>query len=297
MHKILNNLFSLISQVYLSGRPNTWLRVWGEMVVAAALASYPRINLLSLGVTFIATSPLLWTAGYMLNDVTDIKLDYQHPYRKNRPITTGALPVKTALIIIVFLAIFSITIGYLVSFTVSVLLCCLAISQIFYTTPPIRLKERFGYDISINAVNSALRYLLGWFSQIPIHSFYISPLLLFISLKIILFLGHRIQNRTLEQKNIIRSTITVLSKRTIIYLMGVFFIFSAILCMYMFFAGVLPFQSIFSIIGIVPLAVFLIKYKTQFLSQEKTLHFRTILYLSYFLLSNIVAYTILIRSK
>lgn len=177
----------LIKAITNTIRPNTWIRIWGEMVVAAALSSYPNFNYLNFVLVFIATSPLLWSSAYILNDLTDIKYDKHHPLKKHRPIASGELNKKMLLILIFILTTLAFIIGFQIKLIIFIMLLLLSLSQIFYTLPYLRLKELFLFDVLLNLLNSGLRYLIGWYSQSAINPFFISPLILFILIKLAFF--------------------------------------------------------------------------------------------------------------
>lgn len=279
-------------------RPNTWLRIWGEMIVAAALASYPAFDLISFIKAFVATSPLLWSAAYILNDLTDKELDSQHSLRKSRLETFKQLG-KTKILIIIFLLIFSsLVLGLSINTFIPFLLLLLLISELFYTVKPVRLKERYGFDIAVNIVNSAVRFLIGWFSQKITHPFPIYPLILFMSVKAIFFIGHRLQNRNLEIENKIKSTISVLSKKSIYLLLLILSLISVISFIYSLYLRILPASSIGGIIigvGILLSYYLFMNRKKALFDMEQDLKFRNLLYLDYFIVTNLIALSIFFR--
>jgi 4-hydroxybenzoate polyprenyltransferase len=285
---------STLQLVIISARPNTWIRIWGEMIVAAALASYPHFDLFRFLLVFLVTSPILWTAMYMANDLTDISLDLQHPYRKTRPITTGLLSVSKAKITIVILTVCAFLISTFINFKIPFLLLALTLSQLTYILKPIRLKERPFWDIAVNGANSAVRFLLGWFSQTVSHPFYLLPLLLFVAIKLIFFVGHRSQNQNLEIKNRLKSTVTNLSKRKLRGLIVVLILQSGIFYLAILIRGIFPINSLWAVLGAIPLLIFIARKKTgAVMSQETDLTFRNALYTSYFLWANIIAWTVI----
>src|SRR5690606_15607565 len=52
-------------------------------------------------------------AGYLVNDVRDVESDRLHPTKRNRPIASGALPVKAALAWAVVLVIAGVVVAFL----------------------------------------------------------------------------------------------------------------------------------------------------------------------------------------
>lgn len=287
----------LLRNIILSARFNTWLRIWSEMIVAAVLASYPHFDPMSFIKGFIAVSPLLWTAGYMLNDLTDINLDIKHEVRKNRPITKGDLKKPQAILIIFIFVSLAILVGYTINLTFTLLLISLFLSQILYTLHPFRLKEKYFWDIFINGLNSILRFLLGWFTQVIIHTISIYPLLLFLSIKLLFFLGHRFQNKKLEIENNIKGTTTAISTIAVKKNIYILFIIAITSFIFSIANNIFPVSSIIiPIIAIMPILFYFKNHKPNFLfQQEKSLNFRNVLYFSYFLFTNLLAICILLR--
>lgn len=281
---------ALLKAILVSARPNTWLRVWGEMLIGAAAAHPLNFRLEPFFLAFIATSPLLWTGAYMLNDVTDTDLDHQHPVRSRRPIAHGEIDKRTALIAIATLTALSLLLARLVDTRLIMILMLLALSQISYTVKPLRFKERPILDIAVNGFNSVLRFFAGWVSQTATAPIPFVLIIMLASIKLVLFLGHRAQNRTLERANHIHSTTTLLSPR-LFSLVSAGLVILSVLCFFAaIFEGVLPITSLLSGVGLLPLVRYMsTKKNIAVLAQEKDMGFRNALYGSYFLWSTIIA--------
>ncbi len=82
-------------------RPRQWLKNLAlfAALVFSGLLFEPKM----LGVTIEAAVAfcLLSSGVYIMNDLVDIKADRLHPFKKKRPIASGQLPVKVAVIIMV----------------------------------------------------------------------------------------------------------------------------------------------------------------------------------------------------
>lgn len=285
-----------LKKILISARPNTWLRVWGEMIVAAALARTPIFHWWPFLFTFIATSPLLWTAGYMLNDHTDRKLDAQHPYRKNRPIAKGDIVPTHTGIIITILILCAFLVARLVNMRIVFLLVMLMISQGGYTLHPFRLKERPVFDIGVNAINSIVRFLLGWFSQSPTIQIPYLMMGFFMCVKIIFFMGHRMQNVLLERNNHIQSTVTNSSPLVLQNVFALIALIGAACFSLSLLWHIIPPTALLSLLGALPLAYYILSRRgVHYMDQEKNATFRTTLYFSYFLWANILA-IVIVRS-
>ena len=55
---------------------------------------------------------LLSSSVYILNDVFDVEKDRYHPKKSKRPIASGRIKIKAAIIFFVVLSLFSLTMGF-----------------------------------------------------------------------------------------------------------------------------------------------------------------------------------------
>ena len=82
-------------------RPRQWLKNLAlfAALVFSGLLFEPKM----LGVTIEAAVAfcLLSSGVYIMNDLVDVKADRLHPFKKKRPIASGQLPVKVAVVIMV----------------------------------------------------------------------------------------------------------------------------------------------------------------------------------------------------
>lgn len=72
-------------------------------------------DLLALEQTLIAFAAFCLAAGgvYVLNDLKDIQEDRQHPTKKNRPLASGAIPPRGAVIFMAALLLLAVLVGFL----------------------------------------------------------------------------------------------------------------------------------------------------------------------------------------
>ncbi len=87
-------LIALFSTV----RPRQWLKnfaLYGALIFAGMLFQKGAFGLVTQAF-FIFT--ILSSTTYIFNDLLDVKTDRLHPFKKNRPIASGALPVPVALL-------------------------------------------------------------------------------------------------------------------------------------------------------------------------------------------------------
>ena len=88
-------------------RPRQWLK--NLLVVAAPLAAATLFELRTFELTAAAFGLmcLASSAGYLVNDVHDVSVDRLHPVKRWRPIASGDLGRRTALVLAVLLAVAS----------------------------------------------------------------------------------------------------------------------------------------------------------------------------------------------
>ena len=98
-----------------SMRPKQWMK--NVLIYTALVFDEKLLDLHSFLITsagFILFS-LISSTVYLLNDITDIEADRQHPKKKNRPIASGELNISTARWAVVGLLLFVIPLSYVLS--------------------------------------------------------------------------------------------------------------------------------------------------------------------------------------
>jgi len=103
----------LAKALIITARPQQWLKnlsifaaafLWGDLL---NLGVFPR-----LAVAFIIFS-ILSSAAYFINDVKDKEKDKKHPIKKKRPIASGELTVKTAVLAAIVLGVGALVYSFL----------------------------------------------------------------------------------------------------------------------------------------------------------------------------------------
>lgn len=95
---------------------------------------------------------------YILNDYLDIEQDKLHPEKSKRPITTGKIVVKKALLLMCFLMLLSLSSSYFISSELFIIIFSYIILNILYSK---WLKHIAILDINIIAFGFVLRLLAG----------------------------------------------------------------------------------------------------------------------------------------
>jgi len=167
-------------------RINHWVK---NLLLFAPLFFVGSINnvekLFSLFIAFIAFS-LAASCIYILNDYVDIKSDNLHPTKKHRPIASGKVSKKIALMIMLFLFLCSLLLSLQIFHLTYWILVYLLLNVLYSTT----LKHIPIIEIMIVSSFYVLRILTGG----DIISVYVSPWIILCTIFASLFLitGKRI---------------------------------------------------------------------------------------------------------
>ncbi len=101
---------------------------------------------------------LMSSAVYLMNDLADIESDRQHPTKKNRPLPSGQLNPRVAMVASFLLAAVSLVAGYFLSLHLAIILLLYLVSQIAYT---FKLKHIVLIDVLTIALGFILRIAAG----------------------------------------------------------------------------------------------------------------------------------------
>lgn len=107
--------------------------------------------------------PLVWLAVLAINDAYDRSGDLLNPRKAGTPVTSGRVPAATAARVAVTAGALALVVATVVgtAFTAGTLLV-LALGWA-YSVPPVRLKERPGADVAVNALAiGAIGPAAGW---------------------------------------------------------------------------------------------------------------------------------------
>ena len=113
--------------------------------------------LLRTGVAFLAFC-MLSGAVYTFNDVRDVEADRAHPTKRNRPIASGALSERTALIAAVVLAVIALAACFVLSWKLAAIAAIYGTQNVAYS---VKLKHIAFIDVGVIATGFLLRVLAG----------------------------------------------------------------------------------------------------------------------------------------
>lgn len=141
-------------------RPRQWLKnlsIFGALVFTSQLFNQNLFEKTFLGFIFLT---ILVSSIYFINDVADANKDKLHPFKKNRPIAKGDLPIPLAL----FLSVLGICVAMLGALSLSNFFFYTFLSylvlQLLYT---FKLKDVVVLDILAIATGFVLRIYAGAF--------------------------------------------------------------------------------------------------------------------------------------
>jgi 4-hydroxybenzoate polyprenyltransferase len=139
-------------------RPSQWTK---NLIIFAALLFGQRLLDLRSGLYALAAFVIfcgLSGVVYLVNDVADREADRRHPVKMNRPIASGALPLRTALGAAVAIGVLSVTAAFLLRPLFGVLAACYLGLLGLYSGP---LKHIVIIDVLTIAIGFVLRAAAG----------------------------------------------------------------------------------------------------------------------------------------
>jgi len=134
--------------------------------ILAALIVEPETRMWSNAVfvlTGVIATCIVSSSSYVLNELLDASTDKHHPLKCGRPLASGKLSPRGALVEWIVLAVFGLVIAYTVSVQFFLSALSLWIMGIVYNVPPLRSKEKPYVDVLTESVNNPIRMLLGWY--------------------------------------------------------------------------------------------------------------------------------------
>jgi decaprenyl-phosphate phosphoribosyltransferase len=148
-----------LSAVLRETRPRQWPK--NLLVFAAPLAGETMGRPYGLAYALLAAVAFLCASAsvYFVNDIMDVERDRQHPVKCNRPIASGDLPVRDAIVIAALLALVAIGSGFLIAAPMLAAVTGIyLVSSTFYST---RGKHVPYLEMGLVASGFVLRVLAG----------------------------------------------------------------------------------------------------------------------------------------
>lgn len=149
-------------------RPDNWFKSV-FMLSGVVFAIYDRPELISWSLLLpvflgLASTCLVASSNYTLNEILDAATDASHPVKRARPIPSGQAGVPAAYLQWIVLAVAGLGMAFLVN--LPFFFCALAfwVMGVLYNVPPVRLKQIPYVDVLSESLNNPLRLLLGWYT-------------------------------------------------------------------------------------------------------------------------------------
>jgi decaprenyl-phosphate phosphoribosyltransferase len=139
-------------------RPRQWVK--NGLVVAAPFVAGRLTEPRVIWLVFLAFVAFCFAASavYLINDVLDAEADRAHPTKRNRPIASGLVPPRLAVVVAVVLLLAGLLTAWLVTPALFAVLAVYEVMQIAYC---VRLKHEAVVDLVIVAMGFLLRAIAG----------------------------------------------------------------------------------------------------------------------------------------
>jgi 4-hydroxybenzoate polyprenyltransferase len=164
-------------------RPKQWTKngfIFAALIFDLKLFEYEPLIRTALGFILLC---LISGVVYLINDLVDIEKDRQHPYKKNRPLPSGQVPVKTALVTAIILPLIGLPLSFLLHPIFGVIITSYLLLQVAYS---LFLKNLVIVDVLTIAAGFVLRVASG---VILVEAERFSPWLYVFTILLALFLG------------------------------------------------------------------------------------------------------------
>ena len=164
-------------------RPKQWMK--NVLIFTALVFDEKLLDLQAFLVTFAGfiLFSLVSSTVYLLNDITDVEADRQHPKKKNRPIASGVLKVSTARWAVISLLLIIIPLAYLLSPGFCLILLLYLVLNLSYSR---WLKHIVIIDVFVLASFYVIRVVAG-LTLIEVSRF--SPWLYVVTTLLALYIG------------------------------------------------------------------------------------------------------------
>jgi len=153
-------------------RPDNWAKnvfMVPGMLFAFIVYQVPiDLNLIYRIIIGVASTCLVASANYVINEYLDAEFDKFHPLKKKR--TSVVRVVNPLLVYFEYILLGSVGLGlaYYISTEFLVISLLLLVMGVIYNVRPFRSKERVYLDVLSESINNPIRFALGWFIFTPV---------------------------------------------------------------------------------------------------------------------------------
>jgi 4-hydroxybenzoate polyprenyltransferase len=138
-------------------RPHQYIKNGFVLLGVVFAGQWGSETLILAGIAFLAFCAMA-SAVYVFNDITDVESDRQHPVKKNRPLASGAIALRTGWWLSGGLTLLALALAALVSLWALVFILAYALQNIGYSW---RWKHVAVLDVFIISAGFMLRILTG----------------------------------------------------------------------------------------------------------------------------------------
>ena len=151
-------MFLMFRQLLITMRPKQWTK--NVFIFAALLFDIKLLDVTHGGRTTLAFILFCILSGsvYLINDLTDIDKDRQHPVKRNRPLASGGLSKSWAVSAAIVLPIIALSLSFLLQPLFGLIALVYFVIQLFYS---FGLKDVVILDVLIIAAGFVLRVAAG----------------------------------------------------------------------------------------------------------------------------------------
>lgn len=151
-------MFPMFRQLLITMRPKQWTK--NGFIFAALLFDIKLLDVTHGGRTTLAFILFCILSGsvYLINDLTDIDKDRQHPVKRNRPLASGGLSRSWAVSAAIVLPIIALSLSFLLHPLFGLIALVYFVIQLFYS---FGLKDVVILDVLIIAAGFVLRVAAG----------------------------------------------------------------------------------------------------------------------------------------
>jgi 4-hydroxybenzoate polyprenyltransferase len=153
-------------------RPDHWFKnVF--MLLGLVLAYFCHPELFTSGTFWtvlwaVATTCVIASSNYVLNEILDGPTDRSHPVKRNRPVPSGQVILPVAYAEWLVLGAVGLTMAAALNGPFFWSSLFLLVMGCIYNIPPVRSKDLPYVDVLSESVNNPIRLLLGWFAVDPV---------------------------------------------------------------------------------------------------------------------------------
>jgi len=138
-------------------RPHQYVKNFFVFAPLLFTFQYNTDSLLQASISFILFC-MIASSVYILNDISDIEEDRQHPVKRNRPLANGSISIKAATILMLFLTSTTLISAYIINSNLFLVILTYTVLNVAYS---LKLKHIVLVDIFIIATGFVLRVFAG----------------------------------------------------------------------------------------------------------------------------------------